>query len=582
VSFVPAILLQAASAFAPFHLVARGERQPASGDDARAASSAWWANQGGTGLAVMDDRIRSDQDILHYRLAVEIPDSGRAFRASVAIHYAVRGGQGPLVLDFDSVFVVDSVQAGGGRLESGEERRGEARRGVSGWRLVRGAEGWELRVPHWGNPGDTLEVVIGYHGRPRDGLFIQPNVHGERTAFADNWPNRARYWFPAADHPSDKATVAFDVSVPAGWRVIANGAAAGVDTLRGESGRTRWRWVTRRPIPTYTMVIGAGPMAVTSLGDVAGAEQSVWTFRQDSAFAVEGPFRRARDMVEAYSRMIGPFPYEKLAHVQASTRFGGMENSSAIFYAERSFRQRSLTESTVAHEIAHQWFGDAVTERDWHHLWLSEGFASYLEPLFFEQAGELPAFRASLEGKRRVYLASDVVGRPVIDTTVRDLFDLLNANNYSKGAWILHMLRTEMGDSAFFDGLRAYYRGLRDSTALSSDFAAVMERYSAKPLEAFFRQWLLQPGYPRLEVRWRYNGGALALDVEQTQPEGWGLFELSLPVRVELEPGRRLDRVVPLTGRKDTIEWDVDAMPVSVVVDPEATLLLEAVVRRAR
>jgi aminopeptidase N len=268
--------------------------------------------------------------------------------------------------------------------------------------------------------------------------------------------------------------------------------------------------------------------------------------------------------------------------VQASTRFGGMENSSAIFYAERSFTQRSLDESTVAHEIAHQWFGDAVTERDWHHLWLSEGFASYLEPMFFEQAGELTTFRASMERKRRVYLASDVVDRPVIDTTVRDPFDLLNANNYSKGAWILHMLRHEMGDAAFLDGLRAYYLALQDSTALSSDLAAIMERYSDKPLESFFRQWLLQPGYPRLEVVWHYAEGEVTLEIAQTQPVAWGQFALSLPVRAELVGGGRLDLVVPVTARTEVVKRPVEATPGSVVLDPEGTLLMEAVVTRGR
>lgn len=522
-------------------------------------------------LAVMDDRVRPDQDILHYHLAVDIPATGREIRSSATVRYLVRGGRGPLVLDFDSVFVVDSV------LVDGVVRQ----RGAGRWR-IKGPEGWELRVPHWGNPGDTLEVVIGYHGRPRDGLLIQDNVHGERTGFADNWPSRARYWFPSEDHPSDKATVSFSVTVPPGWQVVANGALARTDTAGDGSGRTTWSWATRHAIPTYTMVIGAGPFAVTTLGTVAGVEQSLWTFRSDSAFAVEGPFRRAAQMVETFASLIGPFPYEKLAHVQASTRFGGMENSSAIFYSERAFAERSLTESTVAHEIAHQWFGDAVTERDWHHLWLSEGFASYLEPLFFERSREVSAFHASLEAKRRVYLASDDVNRPVIDTAVRDPFALLNANNYSKGAWILHMLRAEIGDSAFFDGLRTYYRALRHATALSSDFAEIMERYSRKPLDTFFRQWLLQPGYPKLEIAWRHREGTLALEIRQIQPAAWGVYEIALPLRVELAGGERIDLVVPVSARQEVFERPVEATPVSVVADPAGTLLMEAIVTPGR
>ena len=521
-------------------------------------------------LAVVEDRVRPDQDILHYHVAVTIPDAGRNISGAVTVRYAVRSGGGPLVLDFDSVFVVDSVVADGRRLSKG---------GGAGWRGMKGDEGWELRTAHWGQPGDVLEVVVFYHGVPRDGLFVQDNVHGVRTVFADNWPDRARHWFPSEDHPSDKATVSFEIEVPRTWRAIANGALRGVDTLAG--GRTRWSWVSARRISTYTMVIGAGRLAVTDLGMVSAAPQSVWTFPEDSAYAVTGPFRRARDMVDVYSRLIGPFPYEKLAHVQSPTRFGGMENASAIFYSERAYATRTLDEETVAHEVAHQWFGDAVTERDWHHLWLSEGFASYLGPLYFELVGEPAAFHAAMERNRRVYMASDVVDRPIIDPTEHQLTNLLNANNYPKGAWVLHMLRGELGDSAFFDGLRAYYAGYRDSTALSADFAAVMERYSGKSLDTFFQQWLLQPGYPKLEVSWNYDDTTLTLEVEQTQPAKWGLFELTLPVRLVLHNGERLDIDVPVSGRRSVLKRELTVMPKEVVADPEGRLLVEAVVRPA-
>jgi aminopeptidase N len=202
--------------------------------------------------------------------------------------------------------------------------------------------------------------------------------------------------------------------------------------------------------------------------------------------------------------------------------------------------------------------------------------------MYFELAGEPAVFREAMERNRRVYLTSDVVHRPIIDTTERQLVDLLNANNYPKGAWVLHMLRREMGDSAFVDGLRAYYAAYRDSTALSADFAGVMERYAGSSLEGFFRQWLLQPGYPKLEVAWRYAAGQLRLEVTQTQPAPWGLFQLTLPVRIELETGERLDLAVPVADRREVMERPLAAAPREVLVDPQATLLLEATVTRGR
>jgi aminopeptidase N len=259
---------------------------------------------------------------------------------------------------------------------------------------------------------------------------------------------------------------------------------------------------------------------------------SVWTFPEDSAFAVNGPFKRAAAIVDAFTRLVGPFPYEKLAHVESSTRFGGMENSSAIFYDERKYGDRTMQEDVVAHETAHQWFGDAVTEADWHHLWLSEGFASYFAPLFHEAMHESTTFRARLDGERRVYLASTDVARPVIDTAEHDLFKLLNRNNYQKGALILHMLRREVGDSAFFQGLRTYFATFRDSTALTSDLAAVMSRAAGRPLDTFFRQWLLQPGYPKLYLTSHCQNGRLAVEIEQIQPDSWGLWTMQLPVDI--------------------------------------------------
>src|SRR5262249_7326400 len=151
-----------------------------------------------------------------------------------------------------------------------------------------------------------------------------------------------------------------------------------------------------------------------------------------------------------------------------STIFGGMENSTVIFYDENAYRRRSMDDGTVAHETAHQWFGDAATEADWHHLWLSEGFATYFGALWRGFADGDPAFQATMAANKQAVIRSKVSDRPIIDGQATDLLGLLNDNNYPKGAWVLHSLRGLMGDSAFFRGLRAYYRGHEHKNALSS------------------------------------------------------------------------------------------------------------------
>src|SRR5437016_1198201 len=304
------------------------------------------------------------------------------------------------------------------------------------------------------------------------------------------------------------------------------------------------------------MVLGAGEFTVSTHRPVINGRDTipieVWTYPEDSAFADSVPFRRATEIVEVMQRLIGPFPYEKLAHVQSSTKFGGMENSSAIFYAEKPYIERRMGEGVVRHETAHQWFGDAVTERDWPHLWLSEGFATYFDGVIAAALDGDSTLARHMKKSAEDYFASDVTDRPIVDSGfAADPIKLLNANSYPKGAWVLHMLRGLMGDSAFFRGLRTYYRTYGDSTATSEDFQHVMDKAAKADFGWFFHQWLYQPGYPQLDVTWRYDAGAGRVDVGITQrqkPE-WGLFRLpALTLEFRGADGATMRRDVVVTG----------------------------------
>ncbi len=169
-----------------------------------------------------------------------------------------------------------------------------------------------------------------------------------------------------------------------------------------------------------------------------------------------------------------------------------------------------------------------MTERDWRHLWLSEGFASYFDLVFAAALGDDSALARGMRSEARGYLSSNVVDRALVDAAAEDLMGLLNANSYNKGAWVLHLLRGEVGDSAFFRGIRRYYATFRDSSVLSEDFERVMERAAGRDLRWFFRQWLYQPGYPRLDVTWRTDaaGRRVTLHVRQAQSAAWGRFRL--------------------------------------------------------
>ena len=395
--------------------------------------------------------------------------------------------------------------------------------------------------------GDTVSVGVEWTATPADGLVIRNDKDGW-TAFGDNWPNRARLWLPVVDHPSDKATVSWTVRVPSGYRVIANGVSERVDTAALE---VTWRFRHTQPIPTYLMVVGVGKLDEVSLGETACnaggrrgcVPQSVIVAPSVRA-VMPGTFSQAGEIVRFFSSLVGPFPYDRLAHVQSRTRFGGMENAGAIFYAWEIFGNgQPFPPGLIAHETAHQWFGDAVTERAWAHAWLSEGFATYLAAMYAEHVGGSSALEAELAGMRKAVMNSAASReRPVIDTAQTVLMRLLNTNSYQKGGHVLHMLRREVGDSAFVRGMRIYQAEHRNGNALTADFADAIRRTSGRDMGWFFAQWLTRPGWAELAIVWREDAGGLVLDVAQVGAHG--AYRLSLPLAITLADGREVERIV--------------------------------------
>lgn len=501
---------------------------------------------------------RPAHDAVSYDVQITVPDTGRVIHGAVTTQWRLLSAD-PVRVELDTAFQIDRIALDG--------------RPITGWRR----DGELILIPHGRQAGAGARTTISYHGAPWDGLVIKDSA-GARTIFADNWPNRAHRWFPGQDYPSDKAMVVFHVTAPTGYQVIANGEPT---TQSRTTGHTTYTFVTTRPIPVYTMVIGVARMAVTPMGKGGCAVRciplEVWTYREDSTYAVTGPFRHVKEIVDYFTDVVGEFPFSRLTHVQSSTIFGGMENSTAIFYDEGAYRRRRLSESTVAHETAHQWFGDAVTEHDWPHLWLSEGFATYFAALWAGHAGGDSALQATMQTAARSVFGSKSTNQPIVDSA-DNLLELLNTNNYQKGSWVLHSLRGLIGDSAFFAGIRKYYHDFRDSTALSEDFQREMEAASGTDLGWYFAQALHQPGYPKLDIVSRYDTTAktLQLTIRQAQPEAWGLYRLP---GFEILIGDLLVRV-DVDGRESRFSFDQFAAPPKlIVVDPNGWWLSQNTVR---
>jgi len=433
-------------------------------------------------------------------------------------------------------------------------------------------EGDRLRLPvkPVSRNGERRRYRIEYRGAPRDGLIIGTNRYGRRTFFGDNWPDRAHQWLPVIDHPYDKATCSFSVTAPAHYQVVSNGRLVEELDLGHDLRRTRWR--SDAPLPTKVMVIGVAEFAVEHAPGGPGPALQSWVYPESRAAGFED-FALAREVVTFLESRIGPYPFEKLANVQSRTRYGGMENAGAIFYKEDLVTGTGEIEPLIAHEVAHQWFGDAVTEADWHHVWLSEGFATYATALYLEHRyGRDRRTAFMTEGRSRVlgYLAAHP-DSPIVDPRL-SLDRLLSPNVYERGAWVLHTLRRELGEDDFWRTLRTFYRRFRDGNALTRDFRAVAEEVAGRDLSWFFEQWIARPSPPGLRGEWKLDSeGGVALHLRQTQPGP--PFRLSVDVELQGEEESQRHRVV-LEQREQSFHLEGPEGTRSAALDPEGWLFL--------
>ncbi len=372
---------------------------------------------------------------------------------------------------------------------------------------------------------DTLSIEIIYQGIPSDGLIISKNKYGKKSFFGDNWPNRAHYWLPVIDHPSDKALVSFEIDAPLEMEVIASGKL--IKRIKKED-RIRWFYKTDVPLATKVMVFGATSFNIKNYGIYHNIPVSGWVY-QDSPENALDDYSVSMEILQYFDSLIGPYSYSKLANVQSKTRFGGMENAGNIFYYENSANGKANVENLVAHEIAHQWFGNSVTEKNWKDIWLSEGFATYLTDLYLERKYGKEKLEERMKMERnKVIRYNQYIKKPVVYEEKEDLMKLLNPNSYEKGAWVLHMLRKKIGDDNFFDLLRKYYANYRNKNASTEDFISLAEKISGESLQQFFDHWLYKAGVPELNITYSLKNKKLLVYIEQIND----IYSLDFPIMI--------------------------------------------------
>ena len=525
-----------------------------------------------THAVVLDDYPRRiGIDVENYRFELTLSDETDVLvgRTTVSVRFT-NNGVTELALDLTEV----------GDGGSGMTVHGVSSGGV-GLVWVHEDDVLTINLTEAGRAGLRRDVVIEYSGIPAAGLVPGPNAYGDRTFFSDNWPNRARNWLPTIDHPYDKSMNEMLVTAPAHYQVVSNGLLI-EQTDRGDGTRMS-HWKNSVPIATWLYVLGVAEFAVQQVDDFDGRAIQTWVYQQDRDAGFYDFAVPTKAAMEFYDEYVGPYAYEKLANITSPVTGGGMEAASAIMYhetsvtGERSVRWRNV----IIHEVAHQWFGNAVSASDWDDVWLSEGFATYFTLLFIEHAYGRDEFVAGLRNSAdRVFTQyeNDPEYRIVHDD-LADMGRVTSGATYQKGSWILHMLRNHMGDEAFWDGIRVYYAQYMNGNATTDDFRTVMEQASGLDLTLFFQQWLYSGGNPRLEGWWEYDSTARAIRIEINQTQSAGpTFELPLEIGVHFDGAALPDIVeqVAVDARFHRFVIPVETEPTGVTLDPNVRLLFES------
>jgi aminopeptidase N len=501
-------------------------------------------------------------DVLHYKFEIELSDNSDTIKGKAFVELKFLENTNKFFLNLTS-----HIFKGKGMIAYRVLRKDEA---VSS---THGNDSLYISLSSPATKDEVRTYEIFYEGIPSDGLIISKNKYGERTFFADNWPNRAHNWIPCIDDPSDKASFEFIVTAPSHYRVISNGILTEETNLANNKKLTHWK--EDIPLPTKVMVIGAADFAVNQFPDSPdNIPVSAWVYQRDS---INGfiDYAPATAILKFLSNYIGPYPYKKLANVESKTIFGGMENAGAIFYSENTVTGNSEDESLMAHEITHQWFGDMVTEKSFAHLWLSEGFATYFAHIYIESKYGTDSLNKEMQKDRDdVIEFAKAWNKPVVDS-VSPYMRLLNVNSYQKGSWVLHMLRRQLGDSVFHQIIRSYYDIYKGKNADTKDFENIAEKISGKSLAIFFRQWLYMPGLPNLKISWKYRSKEkqVSIKVDQVQT---GLFQFPLDISV-INTKSKIEKLI-VSKRSETFIFPLKEKPLKLLADPFTSLLFDGTI----
>ncbi|MEM3851631.1 MAG: M1 family aminopeptidase [Methanomassiliicoccales archaeon] len=430
-----------------------------------------------------------------------------------------------------------------------------------------------------------LKVEIEYDAHPETGMhFIVPDENRpERPiqAWTQGEDEYSRYWYPCFDSPNMKFTTEFKITVPSDMIAVSNGRLV---STQKKGNKKVFQYRERAPHSSYLNSIAVGRFSL--IEDRYGKIPVQYFVPPGREEEGKRSFSKTPEMIEFFSNLIGvQYPYEKYAQV-AVTEFmwGGMENISATTQTEDTLHDERAhndfpSEPLVAHELAHQWWGDLLTTKDWSNIWLNEGFATYFEAMYREKSKGKDEFQYYMDSLSRIYFDEDSrrYRRPLVQRRYMVAGELFDRTTYQKGAWVLHMIRSILGDTLFRRAMNLYCKENMYRNVETADLIRAIEISTGRSMQEFFDQWVFSAGYPELNVRYRYRREEKEIEIVikqiQSRADGTPCFRFDLPVSICLSGGKRLDEAIKVRNEETKFSLPLEEKPLFVSIDPENTIL---------
>jgi aminopeptidase N len=401
--------------------------------------------------------------------------------------------------------------------------------------------------------------------------------------------NTNHQWVPCYDYPNDKLTSEVYVTVPDKWFVVGNGVLT--ETTQAFDTKT-YHWKMDQPHSTYLLSLAGGEMDVAE--DKWNDVPLIYAVPRGASSLIPTSFGDTKDMLTFFSDRLGvKYPWPKYAQTAVFDFGGGMENVSATTLVQEGLAgprdEPGSMDSLNSHELAHQWFGDLVTCKDWSHIWLNEGFATFFQQLYTEHARGKDAYDEDREGARGSYLSetegfhfgnfhSSGYKRPIVTEKYANEGAMFDRHTYEKGGLVLHMLRRQLGDDKFFAGLRHYLEKYGHGNVETANLIQALNETTGQNLQPFFDQWVFKPGHPVLNHRWTWDANArqVVLHLMQTQDtrDGTPLYSLDLPVAFLIN-GKVQRQTVALRQKEQTFTLPADSRPDALLLDPDHDFIVK-------